>query len=366
MNHTKECQKIAIQGLRSCYGKKGIYAGLHQFRGYWARDSMWASLGALELKDYNVVKENLQLFLDFEKEGRIPLRIGNRFLWQTFLGIKSKKLYAHYNEDKRGTFSSDSNTLFVMAFYNYYLKTKDAAFVKKNQNKLKKIINCLSKYAGSDMLIKEDYYSTWMDGLRKKGKTFYSNLLYYLAMKFYSKLYKIKNVKFLKNLEKNIKKTFWNGKYFIDWVGNNDKDYFDTFANLIAIYFNFANKKEKKLIFEFIQKNKIINQNGTIHKSYPGYSEKYISPFLKFIGLKGYCSTITYPWMSFFYFLCLKKEKTETTKSKKALENLCKRIISDCTIYECYNKKLKPYTTIFYRAEKPFAWGCSFAILMTS
>ena len=97
---------------------------------------MWASLGALELKDYGVVKENLQLFLDFEKEGRIPLRIGNRFLIQTFLGIKNKHLYAHYYEDKKGTFSSDSNTLFVIAFYHYYQKTKDRAFVKKNQNNL--------------------------------------------------------------------------------------------------------------------------------------------------------------------------------------------------------------------------------------
>ena len=100
-----------------------------------------------------------------------------------------------------------------------------------------------------------------------------------------------------------------------------------------------------------------------IKKTYPIYSEKYISPFLKFMGLKRYCIGITYPWMSFFYFLCLKKEKKETILSKKSLEKLCKIIVRDKEVYECY-EGLKIYKTLLYTSEHPFAWASSFGVLL--
>ena len=332
---------------------------------------MWSCLGALQLNDVHIVKKNLETFLKYEKNGYAPLRIGNRWIIQTFLGIKSKKLYPRYYEDKRGIFVSDSNTLLIVAFYHYYLKTKNTKFIKRNMSKIRKILDTVSEFADQTLLINEDYYSTWMDGIKKKGKIFYSNILYYLAVKYYVALcakIKIKQKKytqnFLRDLAINIRKIFWNGEYFTDWAGNNDQNYFATFANLIAIYFNFATKKEKNSILDFISKNKIIKEDGRIKKSYPDYSNKYVSPLLTLMGLKGYCTRITYPWMSFFYFLCLKKEKKETAYTKKALKNLCIRIIKERDIYECYDKNLKPYKTFYYRAEHPFAWACSFGVLL--
>jgi hypothetical protein len=366
-----ECKKIAVSGLKKCYGPRGIYAGLHQYRDYWSRDSMWACMGALELNDVQIVRKNLELFLNLEKNGLVPLRIGNRFFIQTFLGIKSKKEYPKYREYQNESVSTDANTLFVIAVYKYYEKTKDKKFLKKYYKKIEQILMRTYRFKDEYGLIEEDAYATWMDGLRKKGKIFYSNVLFYVAVKYYLEICRKTGLKsnsfsekFLKNMENNIRTTFWNGMYFTDWLGNNDEKYFDTFANLVAVYFDFATGKEKASIFKFIESKKLVNESGLILKSFPEYSSIYISPFLILMGLKGYCSKVTYPWMSFFYFLCLKKENKLFEKNRLRLENLCKIVIKDGVVYETYNFKLKPYKTLLYTSERPFAWACSFAVLL--
>ena len=59
MDRIKEAYGIAVKNLRSCYADHGIIAGLNQFNDYWARDAFYASFGALELKDFLVVKKLL-------------------------------------------------------------------------------------------------------------------------------------------------------------------------------------------------------------------------------------------------------------------------------------------------------------------
>jgi len=48
----KKARAIAADCLRRCYDANGIVAGRHQFNDYWARDSFFASFGALEIKNY--------------------------------------------------------------------------------------------------------------------------------------------------------------------------------------------------------------------------------------------------------------------------------------------------------------------------
>ncbi len=367
----KKCFSLAVNNLRKCYGEDGIRAGLHQFNDYWSRDSMWASLGALIIGDYEIVRKNLETFIKAEKKGLIPLRIGNKFFIQTFMGLKSKKLHPNYYEHKSKTIATDSNTLLVIALYYYIRTTKDNDFFKKHHERIRRILQRVQEMTDDDSLIIEDYYSTWMDAIKKRGKTFYSNLLFYLAVKYYLELIRDNGInserfskKLLETIRNNIKKTFWNGTYFKDWVGNNDKDYFDTFANLIAVYFDFATNDEKETILDFIKKNNIIRNDGTILKSYPDYKSNYISLLLKLIGMKGYASAITYLWMSLFYFLSLKKEKKLMKEDILKMRRLCSLIIKDKTIHECYSFQLKPFKTLIYSSEHPFAWASSFAVLL--
>jgi len=185
----KKAKSLATNSLRKCYSETGIYAGLHQFKDYWARDSFYASLGAIEIGDLEMVKKNLSLFLHFEKQGRIPLRIGNRLFIQTMLGKESKRLFTRYGDDKKGSFCSDSQTLFLIAFARFVKKSKDRNFADKNATKIIRIIRTLFSHSQKNFLLYENYYSTWMDAIKKKGFIFYSNLLYYSALDEIYQLY---------------------------------------------------------------------------------------------------------------------------------------------------------------------------------
>ena len=109
----KKAVKIARDGLRRNYKTLGIYAGQKHFDEYWARDSFFASLGSLELKDYNIVKTNLNLVLKNQsKEGLIPVRIGvDRFTQiMKFFGARTqKRKVPFYNQDKKNGCSYDNN-----------------------------------------------------------------------------------------------------------------------------------------------------------------------------------------------------------------------------------------------------------------
>ncbi len=367
MTSRGEVKDIAIRGLRRCYGPYGIYAGRHQFRDYWARDALWTCVGALRLQDMFHIKRTLRLFLHFEKDGHIPLRIGNKHFIQTYLGFRSKKLHPRYEEDKSGNYSAESAALLILALSLYLEKTGDQQFINQYMPKARKIISRLTAQTGKDRLLEERQYTTWMDSISKEGYIFYTNLLIYLALEHFQKICKkmhlhphIAEQENLDLLKKNINKKFWNKEYFTDWIGNNDKDYFDTFANLIAIYFDFANKTQKKKIFNHIKNNNIARKDGSILKSFPAYDEKYISKKMIALGLKTYCSKVTYPWMSLFYYACKFKEEK---KEDESWDNLCRKIIEANEIYECYDMEGKPYSTFLYKAEHPFAWGCGFALL---
>ena len=368
----KDVNSIAISSLRRCYSNNGIYAGLHQFKDFWARDSFYASFGALEIGDLDIVKRNLSLFLHFEKQGIIPLRIGNKFFIQTMLGKRPKRLFAKFNDDKKGSFCSDSQTLFLISFARYIKKVKDSNFADKNATKIIRIIRTLFSHTQKNFLLYENYYSTWMDAIKKKGYIFYSNLLYYSALDEIFKLYSKKSINlgydkaFLNSLFNKIQSTFWKDDHFTDWLGNNKHDYFDTFANLLAIYLGFASKKQSRKIFGFIDEKRMVNRFGAIKKSFPNYPKNLISKRMRAIGLLGYCSKIYYPWMSFFYFYCLKDFEILDSSMKLAEESLLKRVFGQKEVFEAWDFSLKPYYSLFYYSEHPFAWACSFLVLLCS
>ena len=63
--------------LQSAYQENGINAGETHFSDVWLRDSCFASIGALCLKDIEIVKKALTKIIEHMKEdGQCPLRIG--------------------------------------------------------------------------------------------------------------------------------------------------------------------------------------------------------------------------------------------------------------------------------------------------
>ncbi|MEM4397293.1 MAG: GH116 family glycosyl hydrolase [Candidatus Woesearchaeota archaeon] len=365
----KKAYYIAIDNLRQCYSEKGIFAGLHHFKDYWARDSFFASFGSLSIGDYDIVKKNLSLFLNnLNNQGQVPLRIGKTSI-EIVLSYLTKKYDGKrkpiYFIDKGKKFSIDQNSLLIIAFYEYLKKTKDFSFLKENLEKLEKAMQWnFSQDLDKDYLIEENEYCNWADSIKKKGKVLYTNVCFCYSLKCMAELYSFLNNKkekeffvLYKKTKEKINTLFWNETYYIDWLEtfkNKSYDYFSLDGNYLAILWKIASKENAKKILDYSLK---IKANETLRCVYPDYSENLISTQIKLIGLKEYHRNLTWIWLISLMALVFFKSKSPNNKkiSFVLLERLSELIFKHNAVYEIYENNA-PFKK-FYKSEMPFAWS---------
>ena len=361
-----DAYKIACSELRKCYSDFGILAGKHQFDDYWARDGFFSSLGSNCLNDFGQSKKQFELFLNYMKEdGQLPMRIGSYNIILKLAGIKGKgkDIKPRYCEDKLGNITTDQNSIFIISFLDYIKKSNDYNFAKENFNKLEKIIKWNnSQDIDKDGIIEENYYAGWADSVKKKGKVFYTNILFYGALKSMSEICNVlkleKDFSFYKswtsNLGNNLDELFWNGSYYTDWINEKRYEYFSVPENELAIIFGLADKNKAIKIQENIEKFGINNDTPS-KVAHPNYKLKHVSPLLILAGVVYYHSNITWLWIG-----CLDAiAKNKIGMKKEALEVLNKMadtIIKYGKVYEIYKIGM-PYKGFFYKAEQPLAWN---------
>ncbi len=367
MQIINQALKVASDNLRACYGKHGIYAGLHHFKDYWARDSFFASYGSLAKEDYDIVRQNLDLFLkNINSQGQIPLRIGKSGLGivLSYYGFaKYGKRKPIYDTDKTGKKTVDQNSLFIILLYEYYKATKDKNFLIKNIEKIEKVIqwNFLND-KDKDYLIEESKYCNWADSIRKKGKVLYTNVCHchglYCMSKIYEKIDITKSRKYLdlhKKVKNKINELFWSGEHYLDWIdGKKRYNYFSTDGNILAILWNIASKEKARYIEEashIFDVNEIPSQ--CVHPNYPN---KYVSLQIRLLGLGDYHNGLSWLWLG-----CINAIAKNKIGMKKDAVSLLRKISLLITkyrhVYEVYDKSGKPVKRLIYRAEYPFAWS---------
>ena len=358
---------IAVNDLRSCYTDKGIYAGLRHFDDYWPHDSFFASYGANRLKDFSMVKKNFEFILKYQAhDGQIPLRIGTYNVLMKFGGKKYPgELKPRYICDKNTTRPMVDNLSIISAVLDYVRQSKDIAFAKKNLHKLESALLWLErKDVDHDFLLEENYYSTFMDSVKKKGKVLFSNVLYYQALLDFAELCRICNkpklqleyFEIAKIVKQKINDVFWNGKYYTDWVykGKSYK-YFATDPNCSAVLYGIADKVQANSIFEYIKKHSLCTPFpcATNHQR---YSFWHVSHRMKLFFMSHYHNQTFWIWIGCIYALAQLKagRKDDAVKS---LELMSKKINEYGAVYELYDKSGKPLNTLFYKSEKPLAWS---------
>lgn len=378
----RKALEIAARDLRSCYGKNGIYAGARQFRDYWSWDSFFASLGALELGDYKIVKKNLRLFLSHQRtDGLIPFRIGAYdYIKKYVLNILFKKKIhfpqkARYIDERHVSHPLTSNSTLVIAVRACYEKTRDKRFIKKNFIKIKKALDWVNlQDKNKDLLVEERYFANWLDNVKKAGTILFTNVCHYKAIFDFSELCrdldKIDLYKKYGNLAQKIKekinKVFWNGRYYSDWIDTKGKkrNYFASDGNLLAVLWNIADRKQTKLINGYMTK-KYISMKDFCRTSWPFYKKRMVPIALWFINMINYQRKFLWSWLASIDVL----EKYQNGEQKLAwqkLENLSKIIIEYNGIYEIYEETRKPVQRWLYKAEQPFAWGAGLFIYTCS
>ncbi|MBN2881175.1 hypothetical protein JXM83_03920 [Candidatus Woesearchaeota archaeon] len=356
-----ESLNIAISSLRSNYTKLGIYAGASHFKNYWARDSLYASLGSLELGDYNIVKSNLELFLKFTKNGQVPLRIGDKNIFLSFLGIHSKKLEPQYNQDKGINYAGDSNSLLLIIANEYYKKTKDKEFVKTNKKTLEEILAWNLDKIDDNNLMWTDKYATWHDSVKKVGYTLYNNVLLYQSLIEAQELLRIK-IEQASDVKDAINKRFWNGIFYDDWsTKTRNYSIFVPYENFLAILTGIADKKKANSIINFEKELKLSDKIPSL-TNFPNYPKEEISLRLRLAGMGDY-HDYSLSWLFIGLTKVAALNKLNNTKDAKETLNKISKIIKKYqNVYECYDKNQNPLKRLFYKSEEKFAWSSGFYI----
>jgi glycogen debranching enzyme len=343
---------IALRDLRACYGDKGIFAGLHHFKDYWARDSFFASLGALAAGDNDIVRKSLELFLEAERRGQLPLRVGRK-MHEVHLGYKKRRPI--YTTDKNEHHSTDQNSLFIICLAEY-VKKNGSGLVEKNIDKIKRIMDWnFTQDKDGDLLIEEGPYCSWADSIRKKGKVLYTNTCHIHAMKCMVELgfkdYQQKHAA----AKKLLNEIFWSGEHYQDWIdGDRHYNYFSTDGNMLAILWGLADKAKAKHIEEA---SHIFDLHDVPSRCvHPDYPKSYAYFPLKLIGLGDYHNGLSWIWLGSInalakYRIGMKEE------ARELMEKISELIERFGTVYEVYGKDGKPVKRLIYRSERPFAWS---------
>ncbi len=367
-----EAFQIARENLKACFKKNGIVASVDHFNDFWARDSFYASWGLLQIKEYNKVRSNLNLFIKYQKQnGHIPRRIDRFFIPLKYLGLKIKR--KNLRPKYTGIYiypALDANILFIITFYRYIKITNDLQFLKENKNAIRKAIFWLEKYEKKEML-DEGLFANWADIIVKKGKVLYTNILYVEALDNMSRLevllgeqkrgriYSHKNLK----IKQKINNNFWNRQYYIDWTDKRKKyNYFSTDGNVLAMLFNISNKVQNKKIIKYIERLKL--DEIPMKTNYPSYSWWRVKLIMRIVGTPGYQNNSTsWLWLGCIYAVAL-YENGYKRKAMRICDRISKKIKEYSKVYELYDSNGAPFKGWCWRSASSFAWSSGLYLWM--
>jgi glycogen debranching enzyme len=139
---------IEMRRLGNRKTRELMHAGYRNFRESWARDFSFAAFGLLALKEFKVVRDTLEAFLDHQTpEGQFPVKLHSmgvvtRFMHSLFereqpmeIPMRPKYLSGH------GTVSLDGQCLMVIAAIHYSFKAEDREFLRTHWDALVKALS---------------------------------------------------------------------------------------------------------------------------------------------------------------------------------------------------------------------------------
>jgi glycogen debranching enzyme len=276
---------IARDALRECYGPRGIYAGLHQFRDYWARDGLFAIWGALAIQDEEIAEKELYLMFDHIKKGQVPLRVGKSTTGVVMagLGFHIGRRKPIYHIDKSRAHSIDQNALLIIATYEYLKKTG-----KRIVGDIRAVIDWYEHRLRKG-LVWQSAYTDWADSVAKRGNVLYTNVLYCHALWcagelledpiYHQKSEKVKMI---------LQERFWTGEFFLDWIEEKVQySYFDLVGNALAVLWSIADPGQAQSILDYAHMHHldaVPSQCG-----HPLYPLSLISNQTELLGMGGCC-----------------------------------------------------------------------------
>src|SRR3989344_1431968 len=366
-----KAKKLAEKSLSDCITEHGILAGCHRCTDLWARDSFFASFGANAINQQNATVATIKTFLSYKRaDGFIPYRIQRspttlgKYLGKPDYFTKPR---ANFRSRQSGGLVLDGGLMLIIAFAQYIRIHKNINFTNKYYQQLS---DCVGWYKNKfqNGLLNEWFLCEWQDSVLKLGKTLYSNVLYWKALTDFAYISGLTgnahSGHFLQSamqIKEKINNAFWNGNYFSDWIDYKRHDIFNTYGNLLSVWWGLADKNQSQKILDFSGKNCLLPkdslQDFTLEENYPKFPFWRIPLWNHLLGLADYHNRGCL-WLQpgIMYALCLYKSGLEN-EALTILDKISRKIVEQNGVHEIYEKDGKPVKRLFYRSEFPFAWS---------
>lgn len=297
MNTIDEAYRQAKEVLYRCMTDIGFKASALE-NGYpqiWARDSVITSLGACLIKgsgsDFlSVLRASLDTLTSYQSQmGLIPLNVD----------VATRAV----STENAG--AVDSNLWYILGNFYYYIQTNDLVYLKARWPAIKRALLWVRYQDMNECgLLEIPEAGNWMDLLAVRYNTLYDNILYYGALKAFSRMaplcgesgeealrladqvYELVNMLFWVDRKRNAQEIFEHFKqlkmlreewyklyysinaiferpYYLPYLAFRQfGDYCDTLGNLLAILLGIANPQRSEIILTYVE------QVG-IHKPFP-------------------------------------------------------------------------------------------------
>jgi len=367
---------IASCALRACVTPHGIIAGTHHFVDLWARDSLFAVWGALEIGEYGTVRATIDAFLHTQRsDGLIAYRLLRaRVSPLRYFGVISyyKEPIANFRSYQSCGLVLDGGLLTVIAVAQYVRTTNDIQYIKNRYNSLFQAITWYVARFKDDVL-SEWYLCEWMDAVYKRGNILYTNVLYAKALHDMSylaqKVGKKRDVHIFEEkanvIEKKLNSLFWNGTYYIDWISHSRKKhvFFNTHANMLAVHFGIATHVQAESICIYALHKCVVD--FTLESSTPRYPWWRIPLYNHMAGIGDYHNGLRWLQPGIQYALAL-YTLGKVRSAQRMLGAIAEHINNYDGVYEVYEKSGRPVQRLFYKAEEPFAWSAGLFLYATA
>lgn len=363
----REAYHYSRQALHRSYSQEGILAGTHHFTDLWARDSLFATFGALAVGDRNITKTTIESFLHHQKpNGQVPYVIRrspislNKYLSGKPTYFKTPK--PGFRSHLTAGIVPDGGIMTIIASSHYIRKTNDKTFLVTYYQRLKRAIFWYI-HTYPDDLISEWFACEWADANLKIGKILCTNVLYWKALNdmYYlaQKLNEETDASYFSNRKDDIRQRiqlqFWNGEYYIDWIDYKKHQYFASHPNMLAILFGLTSTNQSRSILAFAGRH--CWREFTLKENHPRYPWYRIPLFHHLIGMGDYhndgCLWLQ-PGILYALNLFNNGYKQE---AKRVFFALSAQIVRHKDVFEVYEKSGKPVQRHFYQSERSFTWS---------
>lgn len=349
-----------------------LTAGAHQFKTFWTRDFCLSSKGLAAIGRADVIRSHLEYLLRHRRgDDLVPLYVDSmnpvrRVIAACIfkaLGMGRKSLAMKETISPyyliNGKFEvGDSNVLVLYAARIYADATGDQAWLQKHMPDFRAIFDFYRGKMHSG-LIEQNEHADWQDSAKRKGKTFFTNLLYYHAARDYGFLSEAE----LKAFGERMMQAFYDEKtgLFRSIAGRDN-------ISLEGILWAIENKLlvDPRELYRNLAKHELfIRYHVPGFATYPSYNDDDMYIQVKVVGLREYHGNLFWSWlMSYAGKVAFLQGDRATYEKIRA--NLQRTLERDGTVYEIYqNTPSNPhFETWLYKSEAPFSWGAGFILDM--